>query len=660
MLASCSVIEGILGTDSSNEGGTDLDDGYKYIDFTDEEKKILTESVGSVIPFIPCHKYYFEGIYNKADFGDGVKYYTTGSTRADFDNYVKLYADYEFVGTYVDNFGDTWYTYKNDGITVNISYYLYSGVSYIDVLVYPTADSDGENTDGGNADSGNTDNGNTDSGNTDNGNTGGNTGDNTDNGNTGENTGDNTDNGNTGGNTGDNTDNGNTGGNTGDNTGGNGNDNTNVDNGYRAIDFTRATNVKNVTDQGYYLGGCPTTGSPSVLVIPVEFSDATAQSKGYSIDTIKKAWYGDSQSLDYYSVDEYYYISSYGQLDLDVTVLDFWFRPEKTSSYYESATTEYYGQDTAIGDQIVMDEALKYLDEVKGMDLSSFDSDNNGMIDAVVLITTLDVGEDDFHWAYRYWNIYTDEQEYYYEYDGVSANDYLWASYQFMHESYDQSGDVSYFDTSVTNTYTYIHEFGHVLGADDYYDTVGDNSPMGGYDVMDYMMGDHNAYTKFNYGWLTESRLVTATTSVTLTLEAFEKNGDTIIIANNWNDALGAYQEYYVVVYYTNSGLNSGDFGYFDRDGIVVYHINAALVSETNDGETYYDVKNNNSSPSASDDYGTADNLIEFVTHSGGTYTYVVGDTLPSVKDDYNRTIGYTFTVDSLNEDSATITFTKK
>ncbi|MBE6532889.1 MAG: hypothetical protein E7676_05230 [Ruminococcaceae bacterium] len=640
MLASCSVVEEMLGAEESTEGGTDRDNGYKYTDFTDEEKEILTESVGTIIPFIPCQKYYFEGIYDKADFGDGVKYYTTGNTRADFESYKDLYSDYEFMGTYTDEFGDTWYTYENDKVTVNISYYVYSGVSYIDVLVY-------QRTNSGNVDD-NT------GGNTGNDNTGGNTGN--------DNTGGNTGNDNTGGNTG----NDNAGGNTGnDNTGGNtGNDNAggtvNDTNGYRAIDFTRAQNVKDVTDQGYYLGGCPTTGSPAVLVIPVEFSDVTAQSKGYTTDTLLKAWSGDADDTDYHSVHDYYYISSYGELDLDITVLDFWFRPEKASSYYESATIDYYGEDTAIGDQIIMDEALKYLDEEKGMDLSEFDSDNNGMIDAVILISTLDVGEDDFHWAYRYWNIYTDEDEYYYEYDGVSANDYLWASYQFIHESYDYSGETTYSDTSVINTYTYIHEFGHVLGADDYYDTSysGDNSPLDGYDIMDSMTGDHNAYTKFNYGWLTESRLVTTTTSTTLTLEAFEKNGDTIIIANNWSDTLGAYQEYYIVAYYTNSGLNSGDYGYFERDGIVVYHVNATLSSETSDGETYYDVKNNNTDPS--DDYGTEDNLIEFVKTAGGSFTYIAGDTLPTVKDDNGKNLGYTFTVDSLDADTATITFTKK
>ena len=613
-LASCAVLDevmGIIGGYGDTEAPEKHPEGYRNSDFTNAEKAILTEYVGEVIPFAPCSKYYFEGVNYEDDFSDGVRYYTVGNTRADFEAYIALYEDFELVNTYTDEYGDTWYTYAKGEILVDISFYFYSGASYIDVVAYRGAD-DGNND------------------NTDDGNAGG------------DNTGGNTDSGNTGG---DNTDSGNTGG-----------DTTNTD-GYRKVDFTKAKNVKDVTDQGYYLDGCPTTGSPAVLVIPVEFSDSTAASKGYTTDAIVKAWSGDADDTDYYSVHDYYYISSYGKLDLDITVLDYWFRPEKTSTYYKNSTMDYYGEDVMIGDQMVMDEALEELS--KTMDLSEFDSDNNGIIDAVVLINTLDIGDDDFNWAYRYWNIYTDSEDCYYEYDGVSANDYLWASYQFLFETYDDSGDTSYDNTSGMNTYTYIHEFGHVLGADDYYDTsYSENSPLEGCDIMDAMSGDHNAYTKFNFGWLTTSRLVTTDKSTTLTLEDFSKNGDTIIIANNWSDDLGAYQEYYIVVYYTNNGLNSNGFGYFARDGIVVYHVNSTLTSETEDGETYYDVKNNNTDPS--DDYGTEDNLIEFVKSGAGNFTYVEGDSLPTVKDDNGKTLAYTFTVISLTEDTATITFTKK
>ena len=174
---------------------------------------------------------------------------------------------------------------------------------------------------------------------------------------------------------------------------------------------------------------------------------------------------------------------------------------------------------------------------------------------------------------------------------------------------------------------------------------------------MDSMPGDHNPYSKFNYGWITSSRLVTASDSVTLTLESFSENGDSIIIANNWDERLGAYQEYYVLIYYTSDGLNGGDFGYFARDGVVVYHVNASLCREEYEGEVYYDVYNNNTSPS--DEYGSENNLIEFVKSANDTFTYIEGDRIPSVTDDLGISLSYTFVIDSLTEDSATITFSK-
>ena len=418
------------------------------------------------------------------------------------------------------------------------------------------------------------------------------------------------------------------------------------------VDFTDATNVKNVADLGYYLGGCPTTGNVKVLVIPIEFSDITASSKGYSLDVLEKAFNSKDATDGIYSVYEYFYISSYNQLSLDFEIVN-WFRPQYESSYYEaSVDADGYMN----GDQLIMDEALKYLATI--MDLSEFDSDGNEMIDAVVMINTVDVGEDDFHWAYRYWNYHVDEDGYYYMYDDVCANDFLWASYQFIHEAYDEDGYSYYTDTTVLNTYTYIHEFSHVLGADDYYDTTGITSPLENADIMDAMLGDHNAFTKFNYGWITSSRLVVADTSVTLTLEDFSKNGDTIIIANNWDETLGAYQEYYVLMYYTENGVNAGDeSGYFAREGIVVYHVNATLCTEVWDGTTLYLYCNSNDDVSG--EYGTVNNLIEYVKSANDTFTFVEGDTMPTTYDDNGAVLQYNFVIDSIEGDTATITITK-
>ncbi len=603
--------QGGNGGSGDNEGGSGGQGGsgdshYTYTAFDADDRKLFMTYIGLVIPFAPCDEYYIEGYYEETDYENGLNYYTLGNTQADFNAYRALFSGYTLTDTYEDDYGDTWYTYEKGDVIVDLAYYYYDGEYWIDVFVYSetlSSDTEGDDDDIGQGESG---------------------------------------------------------GNQGDSDiellPNDGKGLPTDQDGVHDVDFTKGENVKDVTDQGYYEDGTPTVGSPAVLVIPVDFSDRTAASLGYSIDKLRLAFLGAAGTTDSYSVHEYYSISSYGALDLDITVLDFWFRPANKSTYYENATMDYFGSEVMIGDQMILHEALSYLEDI--MDLSRFDSDNNGYIDSVVLIQTLEIGDDDFHWAYRYWNTYTDNNDEYYEYDGVSANDYLWASYQFMHEGTDRNGNVTYDNIDAINTYTYIHEFGHVLGADDYYDTAYEGDPMGGYDVMDAMFGDHNAYTKFNLGWITTSRLVVTDSTLTLSLEAFAKAGDTILLATDWDDALGAYQEYFIIVYYTNTGLNGGDLGYFERDGILVYHVNATLYREEIDGEVYYDVYNNNTDPSS--ESGTDDNLIEYVLSSAGNYTYTVGDSLGTVYNDGGDALGYTFTVDEIDGESVTLTFTKK
>ena len=590
------------GEGSNPEGTTPPSTDHTYTDFTSDEKALFNEVVGIVIPFIPNGEYYVEEYEFYGEYG--VNFYAFEISSAEFEAYRALFSDFTYDGTEEDEYGDAWYYYSKDDVYVDMSYYYYEDSYIIDVYVYKTSEID--DGDYGDDDSGSSTPSDVDLITNDNAGLPEDDGD-----------------------------------------------------GVYDVDFTKGQYVQNVTDQGYYLDGCPTTGTPAVLVIPVEFKDITAQSKGYTVENIKKIFNGTGNDTIYYSVDEYFKKSSYGKLDLDITVLDSWFRPSNNSSYYANATYDYYGYDIAIGDQLIIDEALAYLEGI--MDLSKFDSDGNNVIDAIVLVTTLEINSDeDFYWAYRYWNLYTDEDGYYFEYDAVSANDYAWIPYEFMYEGYDDDGYANYDPSNPLNPYTFIHEFSHVLGADDYYDTSYTEHPLGGADMMDFMQGDHNPYTKFNYGWITSSKLITTDSEVTVTLEAFGKSGDTIIIANNWDEKLGAYQEYFVVMYYTGEELNSGEGGFFARDGIVVYHINSSLYAEDYDGETYYDVYYNNTDPS--DQYGTEENLIEFVKHSDGEdmiYTYVEGDSLPSVNDDAGNALEYTFTVVSIEDGVATLTFTK-
>ena len=568
---------------------------YLYNSFLSSELAALKSFAGFTIPFIPTNDYGLDEYTYENEVG--LNYYTYGNTKAEFMLFLDSLEGFTSAGSEADEDGDIWYYYDRGEYMLDAAWYVDADGNYvIDVYLFIYENEGGSGSDGS----------------------------------------DTTDSDlitNAGAGLPEGTD------------------------GVYEIVFTDALYVKDVTDQGNYIDGCPTTGKSAVLVIPVDFSDRTASSLGYKTSVLEGVLGAGSTGCDYYSLHDFYYTSSYGQLDLQITVLSEWFRPANTSEYYAKQTMDYYGEQTPIGDQLIMDEALAYLEPK--MDLSKFDSDGNGVIDSVILVNTLEINSDDnYYWAYRYWNIYTDSSDYYYEYDGVSANDYIWMSYQFIFETTDIFGNVSFDDKNARCPYTFIHEFGHILGADDYYDTAGVHDPLGGYDIMDSMSGDHNAFTKINYGWIKRSRLVTTDTSVTLSLEDFSKAGDTIIIGANFDPKLGAYQEYYILMYYTCTGLNGGEYGYFDKAGVVVYHINASLYSEVYEGETYYDIYNNNTDASDTE-YGTEDDLITFAKSSIGGYTYVAGDTPAKLLDYAGNSIGYTFKVDSISSESATITFTK-
>ncbi len=427
------------------------------------------------------------------------------------------------------------------------------------------------------------------------------------------------------------------------------------------VDFTKGL-IKNVTEQYTYSGGCPTTTDGNetlnVLVIPVEFKDCTASSKGYTLSALETAFNGSSDTLDYYSLKDYYYTSSYGKLNINFDIMDSWYQPSQKSSYYKNATFRYGASTLDNGEQIILNEFL--IDNDSNMDFSKYDSDNNGSIDAVIMVNTLDIdstGESQFNWAFRYWNYYVDGNYEPYTYDEVYVDDYLWASYQFLYEV-GSTGDYTG-NKNPTNTYTFLHEFGHVLGLDDYYDTAYQSTgPLNKLDMMDSTVGDQNPYSKFNLGWITSSRLITGD-NVTVDLQNYENSGDTIIIANDWDEELGLYQEYYVLMYYTNDKLNKKG-GYFTDEGILMYHVNASLEQKTYYGETYYDVYNNNTSYTGVSGYGTKNNLVEYVKYSSKQYVYKVGNTSSSsITNSYGEKIPYTFKVDSLSDSKATLTFTK-
>lgn len=439
--------------------------------------------------------------------------------------------------------------------------------------------------------------------------------------------------------------------------------------GLKAINLASAKNVKTVLDLANYENGMPTTGTPSALVIPVEFSDYKADTLGYTIEKLEKAFNGANEETDFYSVDNYFKEASYGKLDINFDIQDTWFTASKSWAEYEKmfagtdTPTDIYGQSGkdsyASTEQIILNDALKDLSN-KGVDLSQYDTNKDGNIDSVVLVYTAPINPkaEGLGWAWRYWNLLADpssKDHDYYIYNGVNANDYLWCSYEFLFETADGS---AFTNKNGMNTNTFIHEYSHVLGIDDYYDTEGEHNPLEG-DIMTSTAMDHNPYSKMILGWITDSKLITTRTEVTVTLDAFETSGDTFIISNNWDDDLGAFQQYWVFSYYTGTGLNAGVSGngaLGSEKGLACYKVNSSLSSEKEDGVDYYFIVNNNSTYTDEDGYGSKDTLIEWVNESNPVYT--VGQTVGSDNDDNGNAMPYTIEVVSENEGKLTVKIT--
>ena len=412
--------------------------------------------------------------------------------------------------------------------------------------------------------------------------------------------------------------------------------------GYKKLSFD-----KTVQDLEYVAGALPSKGSPKALVIPIDFSDCTATSKGYSIDKIDKAFNGDSTDVGWESVNSYYYKSSYGKVDVQFDVMDSWFRAKNTSSYYENYKPSDGYTDPA---ELLIKEFLEAND--KKIDFSIYDTNKDGFMDAVYVIYSHSIDRvnvDTIWWAYQYYYFAEDY------YDNVSPYYFMFAGYDFLFD-----------DNIINNAHTYIHESGHVFGLEDYYDyddyTGASRGGLAGADMMDFTVGDHNPFSKMLLGWVSPS-LITTNTSVTIDLEAFQENGDFIILANEWDDSKGMYQEYFVVEFWTPTGLNEldskGEYLY-STPGIRVIHINAELGYNT---YNQYYFKYNNSD--------TKYKMIELVPANGAIitnsssasnaflYTPTKYNTFKNAKYSNGKVLNYSFVVNYFTNTHANITFTK-
>ena len=360
-------------------------------------------------------------------------------------------------------------------------------------------------------------------------------------------------------------------------------------------------NTLNLTRSGIYKA----SGSPHVdshpdsgikqklLVAPISFTADSSDSNWIDptnelLTKIDKTFTATDEEIkelsgsSITSVQSFYEQSSFGKGAFDVVVLPCWIEYNGTAKDFQSKaggqagvsmssyvrtwyTTEYAKQDHG---KLGADWEYTWND---------FDTDKDGYIDLIWQV-----------YAYNYSNTDTSFWWAYVTYTGNASNmrtpeimTLAWASTQFMN------------DFNGYDPHTFIHETGHTLGINDFYDYQNMWKPMGSIDYMDQNLGDHSAYTKFAYGWinpyvLKEEDLADGKTAE-ITLRAGTTSGDALVLASpDYNGT--AFDEYLMVELMGPYGLAERDYlsGYsntmgYTEPGIRITHVDARMSGSNHD-----------------------------------------------------------------------------
>lgn len=321
----------------------------------------------------------------------------------------------------------------------------------------------------------------------------------------------------------------------------------------------------------YNTPAMPSKGDAKALVVPVWFSDSStyvnASEKEQIKEDIETAYFGEAHTstLPWHSVKSFYYTESRGTFNLDGMVAD-WY----DASDYSARTISDTDVDSLVS------EVGDYMKQKLGKAaFDEYDTDKDGYIDALILIYaapnyTNDSRVSESLWAYCFWLQETNNVT-----NNPIINTYFWASYDFMYENRD------YGDNVTIDAHTYIHEMGHVLGLDDYYDYAGVNNPAAGFSMQDYNVGAHDPFSQMALGWVEP---YVPTESITIEINSFQESGDIVLLSPDWDGS--PFDEYLLLELYTPTGLNENDVnnsyaGSYpqgpDDIGIRLWHVDARL-----------------------------------------------------------------------------------
>ena len=367
----------------------------------------------------------------------------------------------------------------------------------------------------------------------------------------------------------------------------------------------------------YTYNAMPPTGDVNVLVIPVEFTGYPFVLKNDKDEIVydrladmNAMFNGTDSDVNYWkSLSGFYKESSFEKLNIHATIAETC-QMNITPSVF-MADPDSNGKSTDYTSAVVslLSKAVNDYKTLHGNDSTkAFDQDGDGIIDGVYLVYSSydyqtakahSLSVNDTYWAF------TARATPAPSVNSPNASNFTWASFDFMYSGVSEGVGV--------DSHTFVHETGHMLGLEDYYnyDDINDNAnislryrhytPTGALDMMDYNILDHNMWSKFALGWGRPYVIDSSMTfPLTVTLkDSVSSDGDFILIPDASSVYNGtAFGEYLMVELYAPTGLNQLDSetSYrgtrphgFRSGGVKITHIDSRLALYINNQGDYVD-----------------------------------------------------------------------
>ncbi len=312
----------------------------------------------------------------------------------------------------------------------------------------------------------------------------------------------------------------------------------------------------------------PLLGNVKTLVILVNFSDVsyiTPNAQAAFTSLFNTTGYNANRATG--SVRDYFMASSYGKFAPTFDVI---------GPYVLPNTLAYYGNDNSIRkdvnlEQMVIDACTQA--SANGIDFSQYDTDNDGYVDNVSIVyagqSQAEGGATSTIWP----------QTTSLSNANNSFNGKIIARYTCVSEL--KNG----FGTTMTSIGVFCHEFGHVLGLPDYYNTLNANITLDKWDIMDagsYLNQSctpptYSAFNRFYLGYFTPQE-VSTTSNLTLrpiyqgSTAPANTNNQAFLFSETAHNLSGKSpnpKEFFMVEYRKKIGWDS----YLPQEGMLIWHI---------------------------------------------------------------------------------------